>query len=183
MPSLPEEDRQALLKLARSALVEAVTHKQLLVLPSEGPPVYSQERGVFVTLRNGRKLRGCIGVLESRESLGKSVVGCAASAASEDPRFSPVTVNELESIRIELSVLSALVPIRPEAIRIGVHGIAIVAEGRRGVLLPQVAVEHGLTSGQFLAETCKKAGLSSDAWRDPGAQIFGFTSEVFAEAE
>src|SRR5262249_19103652 len=164
MQSLPEEDRQALLKLARSALVEAVTHKRLLTLPAESPAVFSQERGVFVTLRNGKKLRGCIGVLESRESLGKSVIGCAASAASGDPRFLPVSVSELDNIRIELSLLSALEPIRPDAIRIGVHGLAIVGEGRKGVLLPQVAVEHSFTKEQFLAETCKKAGLAPETW-------------------
>jgi len=183
MRSLPEDDRQALLKLARSALLEAVTHKRLLPLPVDVPPGFDRKQGVFVTLRSGKKLRGCIGVLESRRSLGEAVIGCAAGAASEDPRFPPVAVGELSTIHIEVSVLSPLVPIRPEMIVIGTHGIAIVGEGRRGVLLPQVAVEHNLTPEQFLAETCKKAGLAPEAWRDAHTQIFAFTSEVFSEPE
>jgi AmmeMemoRadiSam system protein A len=179
MPSLPEADRLALLHLARSAIVELVSKGSLLIAPADG--VFAERRGVFVTLHVGDRLRGCIGVLEGRRPLGEAVVHCAAGAAREDPRFPPVQVDELASIHIELSILSPLTPIRPEDIVIGMHGLAIMAEGRKGVLLPQVAIHHRLDRERFLAETCRKAGLPPDAWRQPETQIFGFTSEVFSE--
>src|SRR5215469_5326899 len=113
MPSLPEADRAALLQLARSSLVEAVTRGKLLGrIPRSA--IFAEHRGVFVTLHSGTRLRGCIGVLEGREALGEAVIHCTAGAAREDPRFQPVLANELGGIRIELSVLSPLKPIRPE---------------------------------------------------------------------
>ena len=183
MPSLLEADRLELLKLARAAVTEIVTKRRLVPLPSSLSPIFEERRGVFVTLHFAKRLRGCIGVLDSKESLGMAVIHCAASAATEDPRFAAVNADELPGIRIELSVLSELTPIRPADIVIGVHGLAIFSQQRKGVLLPQVAVAHQLDRQQFLAETCKKAGLPPDAWQDPGTQIMGFTSEIFSEPD
>jgi AmmeMemoRadiSam system protein A len=180
MRSLSEADRAALLRLARSAVVEAVVNERPLArIPTED--VFAERCGVFVTLHIGGRLRGCIGVLEGREPLGEAVVHCASSAARHDPRFPPVRLDELGAIQIELSVLSALSPIQPVEIVIGRHGLAIAAEGKKGVLLPQVAVEHGFEREQFLAETCCKAGLARTAWCDPQTRVLAFTCEVFCE--
>jgi len=182
MPSLPEGDRSALLQLARSAVIETVTRgTQLAVIPSHG--IFAERHGVFVTLRIGKRLRGCIGVLDGRAPLGETVVRCAAGAAREDPRFAPVRADELDAIRVEVSILSPPTLIRSDDIVIGVHGLVVVAEGRKGVLLPQVATEHDLDRERFLEETCRKAGVAADAWRAPETRVFGFTSEVFAEPD
>jgi AmmeMemoRadiSam system protein A len=180
MPSRPEADRLALLQLARSAVVEAVVNRRELAAAPSGS-VFGETRGVFVTLRIRGQLRGCIGILEATEPLGRLIPRCAADAAREDPRFSPVLQEELHALRIELSLLSPLVPSRLEDIVVGLHGILVAWDGRRGVLLPQVATEHRWDAGQFLAETCQKAGLPRDGWRVPGAKILAFTTEILTE--
>ena len=168
------------MQLARTAVVEAVTHQKLPDhIPSEG--IFAQRRGVFVTLHVRNRLQGCIGVVESKEPLGEAIVRCAASAAREDPRFAPMKVEQLGDLGIEISLLSELAPITPDSIEIGRHGLLVLHQGRRGLLLPQVAVEHRFSREQFLEETSRKAGLPRDAWRDPEARVFGFTCEVFQE--
>jgi AmmeMemoRadiSam system protein A len=114
--------------------------------------------------------------------LGEAIVRCAVSAALEDPRFAPVKETQLEEMDIEISLLSPLEPILPEAIEIGRHGLLVVLHAQRGLLLPQVAIEHSLTREQFLEETCRKAGLRREAWKDPETRLFGFTCEVFSES-
>ena len=126
-------------------------------------------------------MRGCIGVVEAFEPLGESVARCAANAALHDPRFSPVRADELLELEIELSLLSPLEPILPENIEIGKHGLLISQGPERGLLLPQVAVEHKLGRDRFLEETCRKAGLNTNAWRESETQILGFTCESFSE--
>ena len=177
---LSETDRRAMLELARRAIGEAVSlQKPPRVIPENG--VFSEKRGVFVTIHARGRLRGCIGVVEAFEPLGESVARCAASAALHDPRFSPVRAEELLDIKIEISVLSTPEPIRPENIEIGKHGLLVVQGVKRGLLLPQVAVEHELGREKFLEETCRKAGLKAEAWQEPETQILGFTCEVFSE--
>jgi AmmeMemoRadiSam system protein A len=181
MRSLSDTDRQSLLRLARLAITEAVSHGQVLeAIPTEG--IFSEQRGVFVTLHIGERLRGCVGVVEPEHSLGDSVVRCATGAAMRDPRFPAMRSDELSRLQIEISLLSTPRPIRPEEIEIGSHGLLIVQGTHRGLLLPQVAVTHHLTAGQFLAETCLKAELPADAWRDPEANLFGFICEIFFSA-
>jgi AmmeMemoRadiSam system protein A len=184
MPSLPEfvlpeEDRRALLEFARQSVQSAVTRDASPAPPSI--PVFAQICGVFVTLHIQGKLRGCIGVIETEEPLGASISHCAASAALHDPRFSPVRAEEIPYLQIEISLLSTPSPIRPEEIEIGRHGLLIVKDRHRGLLLPQVAVEHSLDREAFLAETCRKAGLPRDAWKFEPLQIFSFTCEVFSD--
>jgi AmmeMemoRadiSam system protein A len=180
MSSLSEADRRAALHLARTAVVEAVSHRKLPeVFPSEG--VFAERRGVFVTLHVAKHLQGCIGVIEASEPLGEAIVRCAASAALEDPRFAPMIPEQLAELSIEISLLSHVQPIAPESIEIGRHGLLVRLHAQRGLLLPQVAIEHRLTRQQFLEETCRKAGLPREAWRDPEARLFGFTCEVFSE--
>lgn len=150
-------------------------------IPKTG--VFEERRGVFVTLHLGGRLRGCIGVVEAREPLGESIGRCAASAALEDPRFSAMQPEEVPAVEIEVSLLSPLQRIQPEEIEIGRHGLLVEQGVRRGLLLPQVAVEHHLEKEQFLKETCYKAGLSGDAWEAPDARIYGFTCEIVADGK
>lgn len=181
MPSLSEADRRAALQLARIAVVDAVTHRKPIdSSPSQG--IFAERRGVFVTLHVHSRLQGCIGVIEAKEPLGEAIVHCAASAALQDPRFAPMKAEQLDGLSIEISLLSAMELIAPESIEIGHHGLFVNLHAQRGLLLPQVAVEHRLTREQFLEETCRKAGLAREAWRDPEARLFGFTCEVFAES-
>lgn len=129
------------------------------------------------------RLCGCIGQVAPSDSLAVTVARCAIGAATKDPRFPPVRPEELAELEIELSILSPLEPIEPEAVQIGQHGLMVVRDYHRGVLLPQVAMEHHWTRERFLEETCTKAGLPPDAWRDPGTQIQAFTAEIFSEAD
>jgi AmmeMemoRadiSam system protein A len=179
MLSVSKSDRESLLSLARFAITEAVSRAEILAdIPAEG--IFSQTRGVFVSLHIGKRLRGCIGVVDPQETLGNCIVRCAAGAALQDARFPAMRVEELRDLHVEISLLSALFAIRPEEIEIGKHGLLISRGNQRGVLLPQVAVRHGLNAEQFVAETCKKAQMAPDAWRDPETNLFGFTCEIFS---
>jgi AmmeMemoRadiSam system protein A len=111
------------------------------------------------------------------------VIRCATGAAMRDPRFPAMRAHELSHLEIEISLLSTPCTIRPDEIQIGTHGLLIVRGIHRGVLLPHVAVTHQLSAEQFLSETCRKAELPPEAWRDPEAKLFGFTCEVFASGE
>jgi len=178
--SLSEGESEGLLQLARQAVVQAVAHGQMLqAIPATG--FFSQHRGVFVTLHIGKRLRGCIGVVEPDESLADCVVRSAISAAQKDPRFPAIRPDELPDLHIELSLLSPPRPIRPEEIEVGRHGLLVSRGRQRGLLLPQVAVEHHFGPEQFLAETCRKAGLPANAWRDADTKILGFTCEIFSD--
>lgn len=136
---------------------------------------------MFVTLHVAKKLRGCIGVIEGVTNLGETLTRCAADAALHDPRFSRMRTEEMDALEIEVSLLSPIVPIQPEAVEIGIHGLLVERGMRRGLLLPQVAVEHRLSREQFLAETCTKAGLPRDAWKEPETKLYGFRCEIMAE--
>jgi AmmeMemoRadiSam system protein A len=187
MSSLPEnqfsrDEQHAMLALARAAIVSALEGKPVCQSPVQSAACF-QRQGVFVTLEVYGKLRGCIGVVEPREPLWESIVHCAQSAAFSDPRFSPLRPGELHGLEIEISVLSELTYIVPGAIQIGKHGLLVAREDRRGLLLPQVAMEHHLSSEDFLSETCHKAGLPRDAWRDPRTEIYGFTCQIFREGQ
>lgn len=175
------EDRRALLGLARDAIT-AYVHG--LPQPVTGhSPIMSRLAGVFVSLHQHGALRGCIGHVEADRALARSVPEMAVAAASCDPRFTPVTADELGELDIELSVLGELQPIHGAGdIEIGRHGLLIEHQGQRGLLLPQVAVQWQWDAETFLSQTCQKAGLPRDAWK-AGASIRRFTAEVFAETE
>jgi len=180
MPFRSEADRQKLLRLARQAVVEAVSLRSLPdKIPNDG--VFAERCGVFVTLRWRHRLHGCIGVIEGDDPLGETVVRCAASAALNDPRFAPLKPEDLGELEIEISLLSPPAAIDPARIEIGQHGLLVSRGVQRGLLLPQVAVEHKLTPEQFLDEACRKAQLPRQSWRDPDTQMLGFTCEVFAD--
>ena len=180
MHCLSESERKDILELARQAVVEAVSARRpLLEIPDK--ELFAQSCGVFVTLHVNGKLRGCIGVIEPKEKLGVCIARCAASAALEDPRFNPLRPDEIPNLQVEVSLLSPLELIQPEQIEIGKHGLLIEHGVRRGLLLPQVAVEHRLGREQFLKETCHKAGLPPDAWKAPHTRIYGFSCQIVAE--
>ena len=174
---LSESQRASLLGLARAAVEARVLGREPV---REDALELPEASGVFVTIKRHGSLRGCLGTLDSRRGLAEEVVRCAGDSATQDPRFAPIARDELPDVRLELSVLGPLEPIdaSPDAFTVGVHGLVAEHAGRRGLLLPQVAVEWGWTPEQFLSQTCVKAGLPPDAWRT-GAQIFRFDAEVF----
>lgn len=174
-------ERRRLLRLAREAIAAHLAGREPEPPPATGLPPGGH--GAFVTLRRASdgELRGCLGQMEAGESLAAIVAEMAVAAATRDPRFGPVSAGELGSLRIEISVLSPLEPIRPADIEVGRHGLLLCYGNRRGVLLPQVPVEHGWDREAFLARTCEKAGLPPDTWRRPGVQLAGFTASVFGE--
>ncbi|HEX7085004.1 MAG TPA: AmmeMemoRadiSam system protein A [Vicinamibacterales bacterium] len=176
---LSPDEGLALLTIARAA-VDARVHRRADP-PVPACPPFLHRAGAFVTLRHNGALRGCVGQPEPRQPLGAVVVHCAGAAALEDPRFTPVQRDELAAIRVELSVLTPVVRTAPDAIEVGRHGILVVQGWRRGVLLPQVAVEAGWDRETFLEAACRKAGLAPDAWR-AGADVFAFETEIFSES-
>jgi AmmeMemoRadiSam system protein A len=181
MSPLPSDERRALLEVARRAIRDAVEHGRRPELPERSPDL--PRGGVFVTLHQGKRLRGCIGMIEMAAPLEASVAHCAVAAAMEDPRFAPVRREEIPGLTIEISLLSPPAPIEPEAVVAGRHGLIVSRGYRRGLLLPQVAPEQSWSAERFLEETCAKAGLERDAWRDPETRVEAFTAEVFSEAD
>jgi len=176
---LTEEERRELLAIARRAATSYVKEGKV---PEERPgsPKLAAPGAAFVTLTHRGQLRGCIGYTEAAAPLYRTVQECAVAAATEDPRFPPVKPGEVETLRIEISVLTPLIPVRPEEIEVGVHGLMVRKGGRRGLLLPQVATEYGWDRRAFLSNTCRKAGLPADEW-EKGAELFSFSAEVFGE--
>jgi AmmeMemoRadiSam system protein A len=179
------EERRRLLAVARGAIHGFVVEGRL----PESPRLAEAggRCGAFVTLHAAGRLRGCIGKPESPYPLETTVAHCAVLAASRDPRFPPVAVQELALLEIEISVLSPpeTIPSEEAALRLvpGVHGAILSQSGRRGLLLPQVAIEHGFDAQRFLEEVCRKAGLTRQAWSDPETRIELFTAVVFSESE
>ena len=136
--------------------------------------------GAFVTLHRHGELRGCIGRLQPDQAVARVVAHCAVAACSQDPRFPPVTAEELHDLDIELSILGPIEPVANlEEIEVGRHGVIIERDGHRGLLLPQVAVERKWDRKRFVEETCRKAGLPRDAWQ-AGATMSKFEADVFA---
>ncbi len=172
------EERSLLLKLAHEAIVSKLEGRQISL---DSPTTHLQApRGVFTTLHLQGALRGCVGFVVAATPLYRNVAETARSAAFEDTRFPSVTRQEAPQLAIELSILSPLRPIAPEEIEIGRHGLLISMSGRRGLLLPQVPLEHGWNRIAFLEQTCHKAGLPLDAWKH-GADIEAFTAEIFSD--
>jgi uncharacterized protein len=180
---LSEEDRRLLLRVAREALAAhfaGQAYRARAVAGAVGEP-----RGAFVSLhrRDDDDLRGCVGQIESAEPLVETVARMAVAAATHDGRFEAVTGEELRELVVEISALGPMRAVRPEEVEVGRDGLIVSCAGRRGVLLPQVPVEHGWDRETFLAKTCGKAGLPADAWRRPDVKLLAFTAEVFGEED
>ena len=180
--ALSPESRRDLLNLARGTLEAYFRGEPPPRLPSDRAEAFGEPRGLFVTLRKDGELRGCIGTLSPTGDLTRCVSEYALRAALEDPRFAPLSQDELPRSMIEISVLSAPRAIDgPTEIEIGRDGLILELRGRRGLLLPQVAEEWGFDAERFLDEVARKAGLAPEAWRDADARLWAFGAEVFSE--
>jgi AmmeMemoRadiSam system protein A len=181
------EECQTLLVIARHAIEARAADEpfDIETLAEHVPPRLREIRAAFTTIFIGGQLRGCVGFAVPTYPLYRTIAETAVSAAFLDPRFPPVTLEEIRQIHIEISILSSLQLVEAtdaEArIHIGHHGLLITQSGRRGLLLPQVAAEHGWNALAFLENTCLKAGLPRDAWREPGARLELFTAEIFGD--
>jgi AmmeMemoRadiSam system protein A len=172
------EERAILLRIAHRSIEAAAGDSEF---QPEPVPVHLQEpRGAFTTVHLHGQLHGCVGYILPMLPLHTTVAETAASAAMKDPRFVPLTPEEALETKLEISVLSNPFPIAPEEIEPGKHGLIVSDGRRRGLLLPQVAPEHGWDAEQFLVHTCLKARLPADAWRR-GARVEAFTAEIFGD--
>ena len=178
---LTAEDRQRLLGLARRCLEARVRREPAPAVERGGG--LDLPMGAFVTIHIAGDLRGCLGRLETDRPIADNVAHLAAVVSDSDPRFHPLGAFELQDTDIEISALTPEEDVRdPSEIEVGRHGLIIEQGHRRGVLLPQVATEHGWDRETFLEQTCLKAGLPGDAWRR-GARILRFEAEVFGEKD
>jgi uncharacterized protein len=183
---MTDESKRQLLAIARQRVGAAVSGQTLPEIRDAGPELQGKQ-GCFVTLKNGHRLRGCLGNFVSDQPLFKLVADMAVSSATEDPRFvhDPITQSEVPQLTIEISVLSPMKKIaNPLDMKLGVDGIYVRRGWAAGCFLPQVATETGWSKEEFLSYCCaEKAGLSADAWKKPGTDVFTFTAEVFSEDE
>lgn len=180
---LNSHEKQALLDIARQAIIQGVKTGQEYIEPREEKAL-NQRNGCFVTIKQNSQLRGCIGNFQSELPLFKEVAQMAQASAAKDPRFYPLKEEDLENFSLEISVLSPLQKIDEiEEIEVGKHGVYIEKSFYRGVLLPQVATEHNWDRMTFLKQTCIKAGLPTDAWEAEDADIYVFSAQVFGEVE
>jgi AmmeMemoRadiSam system protein A len=180
---LEEQEKRLLLKIARDT-VESFARtgkKPKLPRPEELSETLKSRRGAFVSLHIKGDLRGCIGIFEGRGPLYATIQEMAVAAGWEDPRFPALDASELKDLEIEISVLSPLEKSCAEKVEVGKHGIYITRGYNRGVLLPQVATEYCWDRETFLCQTCVKAGLPPDSWRDKNTQIEVFSADVFNE--
>jgi AmmeMemoRadiSam system protein B/AmmeMemoRadiSam system protein A len=176
--SLSRDEKDELLRIARVSISQFLKEKKFPVFNPVNI-ILLTKKGAFVTLKKEGRLRGCIGFIEPIRPLYKTVIQAALYAAFQDTRFLPVTTQELNSLEIEISVLSPLEKIHdPENINVGRHGLYLLKNGRSGLLLPQVAVENGWSREMFLRQVCRKAGLPVNAWKTD-SEIFIFEAVVF----
>ncbi|UCE42439.1 MAG: AmmeMemoRadiSam system protein B [Candidatus Aminicenantes bacterium] len=175
---LSEQEKKELLQLAYSTVNLYVKENKVQEYKPQGRNLL-QNCGAFVTLKKHGQLRGCIGFIEPVLPLHQAVMQASVYAACRDSRFLPVTRDELDDLKVEISVLTPLKKIvDPKRITVGRHGLVIAKDGKRGLLLPQVALEQKWNRESFLENTCLKAGLPKDAWRT-GAEIFVFEAIIF----
>lgn len=179
-----DKQKQTLLKIARDT-TQAVITQRPLPEPHSDEPELNEPCGCFVTLKNGETLRGCIGQFIADKPLIEMVASMAKASATGDPRFfaNPITADELDRLDIEISVLSPLKKSNdPLSLRLGIDGIYIKKGNFSGCFLPQVATETGWTKQEFLSYCCAhKAGLSPNAWKEPDAEVYLFTAEIFSK--
>jgi AmmeMemoRadiSam system protein A len=178
LPSLTNREQKILLKLSRGTLDRYLQTKEIASYETDDPTLL-QEAAVFVTLHLNGRLRGCVGQIKAEKPLYMAVQSATIAAGFSDPRFPPLKKAELETLQIKIAFLSPLLPIAPDEIVIGEHGLLLEAEGRRGLLLPEVAAQRGWDTTVFLEQLCHKANLPPGSWRN--AKLFGFTTIVFEE--
>ncbi len=185
---LSNEEGMFLVKVAREAIATFLKDEKIMSIPVDTPDSLKEDMGAFCTLHCNGELRGCIGYPEPVKSLIKTVIEVAISAATQDPRFPPVTIGELDSIDVEVSVLTKPELINvdkpseyPGEINVGEDGLIVEMGYYRGLLLPQVPLEWKWDVDEFLSNTCMKAGLLPDCWLKPEVKIYSFKSQIFEE--
>ncbi len=180
---LNKEEKKKLLAIARYSIIEAVTGKKQPEVKITGERL-KENCGAFVTIKEHGQLRGCIGYIIAVKPLYETVKDVAASAAINDYRFRPVSGDELDKLKLEISVLTPLKRIKEiDEIELGRDGLYMKRGVNSGLLLPQVATEYGWDRKAFLEQTCRKAGLAIDAWKDKSTEIYIFSAEVFDEKD
>lgn len=186
------EEGRLLVKLARKAVEEYLKNRKRIRPPENIPEKLMQPRGVFVTINSvegeEKELRGCIGLPYPTTPLAEAVIESAISSATQDPRFYPLSLEELDSVVFEVSILTPpqLVEVEnpseyPSKIKVGVDGLIIERGFYRGLLLPQVPVEWGWGEEEFLCQCCLKAGLPPDCWLMKGTKVYKFQAIIFEE--
>lgn len=179
--ALNKKEQKTLLSIARKTLEEYVTNNTIPKFDIKEKRLM-EKRGVFVTLTKKGDLRGCIGYIQPVSPLYRAVIDMTVAASSRDMRFLPVHKGELKDIHIEISVMTPLRLINNvEEIEVGKHGLYIKRGDNAGLLLPQVATTYNWNREEFLRETCAKAGLYKNAWKDKKTDIYTFTAQVFSE--
>lgn len=180
---LTDEEKRSLLSLARQSIEFALSGHGAPP-PDSFSGNLALRKGAFVTLHQRGRLHGCIGRITALDPLATVVAECASGAATQDPRFAPLQPRDLHDVAIEISVLSRPRQIAaPEELQPGVHGLLITRGRNRGILLPQVAQKFKWSPEQFLQQTCRKAGLHPDDWKEPGTRIEVFTAEIFSDVD
>ena len=179
---IPPDTQKRLINLSRQTLESFVLGRNSEDEATDDPYLWTIDYGAFVSLHKGDELRGCIGTCFPTRPLHRTIIEMTEAAASRDHRVSPISINELPEIGIEISVLSPLQVMRdPLSLEIGKHGLHIKNGNNRGVMLPQVASQYGWDRETFLGHTCLKAGLPKNAWKWPKTKIMGFTALIIEE--
>jgi AmmeMemoRadiSam system protein A len=174
---LPESAKQRLHQIAREAIAAYLEGRDYTPEPT---PELDMTRGAFVTLKIGGQLRGCIGQIRAREKLYQLIASMAVAAAFDDPRFPRLTPDEYDRLEYEISVLTPLQRVKDiSEIKVGRDGLMIKLDLHSGLLLPQVATEYGWDARTFVEQTCLKAGLPKESYKDKYAEIYRFAAEVF----
>lgn len=186
--TVTEEEGEIGLKLAREAIKKYLDENIKIKAPENLSEAFDEKHGVFVTLNKNEDLRGCIGYPYPILPLKDAIIEAAISASVSDPRFPPVTVNELANINIEVTILTTPQPLKvkqrkemPKKIEVGRHGLIVKKGLYQGLLLPQVATENNWTAEEFLCQTCWKAGLNADAWLEEDVEVSTFEGQIFKE--
>jgi uncharacterized protein len=185
MQLLTDDEGVMAVRSVRAAIEHVVAKRP--VSSFDLTPVFGEKRGVFVTLTKKGSLRGCIGFPYPVMPLGEAIVHAAGAAALEDPRFPPVTKDELAAISLEVTILTVPEPLegepakRPQHVIVGKHGLIVRGMGTSGLLLPQVATDYGWDAKTFLDQTCMKAGLSGQCWTSKNIEILTFEGQIFSE--
>jgi len=191
---LTQAEGELLVRTARRAITTYLSEHRLIPSPEEAKGRLCAKSGVFVTLNTVKpthELRGCIGFPYPEATLIDSTIRAAVYAATQDPRFPPVTLNEFnQSIAVEVTALTQPKPLDttdrkklPDMVRVGTHGLIIEGMGSSGLLLPQVATEWNWDPSEFLSNCCMKAGLPPDSWLLDGVRVKVFEGEIFEELE
>ncbi len=186
------KDAAYLITLSRAAIKARLEEGEQMPLPEDTPNKLMEKAGVFVTLETypKKQLRGCIGYPEPVMPLVEATIKAAGSAATSDPRFPPISPEDLDNLLMEISLLMPPELITVESpleyqnlIEIGKHGLIVEKGYKRGLLLPQVPVDQGWSPLDFLSHTCMKAGLPPASWTEEDTKIYRFEGIVFAETE